>query len=617
MSGFALCFHRDARPATAATVAEMLAAMDYLGRDGRRIETRGSAVLGHLHFWTTPEEVGERQPLVHAQAALTLVWDGRLDNRREVYRQLGGDLPPLAQLSDAQLVLQAWAQYGPRCVPRLLGPFALAVYDHAQRELVLACDPMGGRNIYYALSGRVLIAASEPGGVLAHPELEVAPDPGPLAMYFAYSERSGADTFFAGVRVLLPAQVLRVIPDRVRYESFWPFDPAARLRYRNEDEYAEQFHELLSDSVACRLRTQHEPAVAMSGGLDSAPIAALAARHLSARGRRLIAASWVFDRFSACDEREYLEPMYRAHGLTPLQVNCDAAWPLSDFKSWPIHPFAPFQNPYRRFHQELYQALQQRGVGVALTGLMGDHLYRGSERWLADLLREGRLGNAFAEGLWFAGQYGWRALLRRGLVRGLVPHRVYRRLRPRAVPPWLTPFARRHLNRGDAWPGDSPRARRPEQYFGVLALVAGVGFQERFFCNPYGIELRYPFRDRRLVEFMLKIPTDQLVSRGITRPIIRRGLREVVPEAILSRRHKTSFGPVYAYGMCEQELTRVNQWLDPGNNAWSRYVDPGWLAAHRECRGENAYIAWLCVSLEMWSRYTPAGFAFRDTAGPC
>ncbi len=611
MSGLALCFYRDDRRASPGIVATMLSGMDYLGPDGTHVVAKGPVALGHLRFCATPEDFGERQPLSHPEAPLTLIWDGRLDNRQDVYQQLPARLPRLPDLSDAQLVLHAYAYWGSACVRRLLGPFALAVYDHSKREVALACDPMGGRNIFYCLSDHTLVAASEPGGVLAHPDLKIEPDHGPMVMFFAYTEQTDAATFFRGVKTLLPAQVMRVGLDYVATESYWPFDPTARLHYRKDEDYADHFLELLTQSVECRLPATGKTAVALSGGLDSAPIAALAARSLATQGRRLTAASWVFDRFAECDEREHLQHMYRAHNLESLQVNCDAAWPLSDFDTWPIHPCAPFQNPYRRFHENLYRELEQQGVRVLLSGLMGDHLYAGTERWLRDLLAEYRISTAIGDGIWTIKRHGWRAFVNRGLLRDLLPPVVYRTLRPRPVPEWLTPFARSHLNASDAWPQECTRARRPHQYFRALELVTGLGYIERFFAGRYGIELRYPFRDRRLVEFMLQIPTRQLYSRGTKRPIIRRALRDLVPAAILARPTKTSFQSLYTYGLCEKELTRVSQWFDDPDNLWCQYVDRDWLLANRDCERMSGYVGWLCISLEMWSRYTSVGAAFR------
>ncbi len=589
----------------------MLSAMDYLGPDGKHVEAEGPVALGHLHFRTTPEDNGERQPLTHPEAPLTLIWDGRLDNRREVFQHLPGRLPRLSALSDAQLVLHAYTYWGSACVRRLLGPFALAVYDHSRREVVLACDPMGGRNMFYWLSDHTLVMASEPGGVLAHPDLTVEPDHGSLAMFFAYTEQTDAATFFRGIKTVLPAQILRVGLDYVDAESYWPFDPTARLHYRKDVDYADHFLELLTKSVECRLPAAGQPAVALSGGLDSAPIAAVAARSLATQGRRLTAASWVFERFAECDEREYLQHMYRAHNVESLQVNCDAAWPLSDFDTWPIHPCAPFQNPYRRFHENLYRELEHRDVRVLLSGLMGDHLYAGTERWLGDLLVERRISSAIGDGMWYVSEHGWRAFLRQGLLRGMLPHGIYRILRPRPVPEWLTPFARRQLNNSAAWPQESTRARRPHQYFRALELVTGLGYIERFFAGRHGIELRYPFRDRRLVDFMLQIPTRQLYSRGVNRPIVRRAMRDLVPAAILARPTKTSFQTLYKFGLCDRELTRISQWFDSPDNLWCQYVDRDWLLANRDCERMSGYVGWLCISLEMWSRYTAVGAAFR------
>ncbi len=594
----------------------MLSSMRYLGADGVDTVVSGPVALGHIHCWTTPEEVGEKQPLSDTNASLILVWDGRLDNREDLYARLHGRLPPLDGLTDARLVLRAYAQRGVRCLPLLLGPFALAMYDAAHREVVLACDPMGGRTIHYRLSDAALIVASEPSGVLAHPDVVARLDDAPMATFFGVNEIAGDATFFDSVRMLLPGHVLRVDQRRTRADAFWSFDPTKRIRYRDEAQYSEHYLELLQKSVECRLRTVGRAAVALSGGLDSAPVAALAARHSAARGQRMVAASWVFDRFAQCDERRYIAQLYRSCDLESVQVNCDTAWPLSDFESWPIHPCAPFQNPYRRLHENLYEALNRHRVRVLLSGLMGDHLFLGTERWLGDLLRARRFAEAVAHSRWYIAEKGWAAFVRQGVLRGLVPHSWHRRVRAGSDPEWLTPWARSLLVRNSNWPRDRSRAHRPQQYARVLELVSGLVYLERFFANRYRLELRYPFRDRRLVEYMLQLPTDQLYSRGVTRPVVRRALRGRVPQEILSRPDKTSFQSLYTFGLCQRECSRIDAWLRSTDRLWTRYVDRDWLFKKRECHGVRGYVYWLCISLEMWSRYTPVGSRIRASQTP-
>ncbi len=617
MSGFALCFHRtDSAGEPAHAVERMLTAMAHLGPDGQDLWVRGPVALGHLHFRTTPEEQTERQPLAHPHMPLVLAWDGRLDNREEVYRSLAEPPGPLTDLSDAALVLHAYGERGRRCLGQLLGPFALVLYNHHSSEVLLARDPMGGRGLNYYLSARLLIAASEPGGVLAHPALRVLPDHRPVVTFLAIRELVDDATPFTGVKELMPADVLQIGVKRDHHESFWPFDPAARCHYRSNDEYAERFLELLRQSVHCRLRGRGPRAVAVSGGLDSAPIAALAARYESSQGRRCKAASWVFDRFTSCDERRYLDALYRDHALDPVQVNGDAAWALSDFANWPIHPSTPLQNPYRRLHEILYQRLQKEGVQVVLTGMMGDHLYLGTERWLKDLLRDGRLGALWRACVWDVIHNGWRAFIRQGLARGMLPDRWYRRWRPRPEPDWLTPFARRYVSTEAAWPAEARRARRPWQYMRALELrTARAAWIERYFAGRFQLELRQPFRDRRLVEFMLQLPTEQLQFAGVSRPIVRRALRERLPPEILGRSDKTAFQELLRYGLCEQSSTRVRYWMRAEDGLWPVYIDPQWIGRGQGVDGVRGHVHWLCISLEMWSRYTSIGFDFRRAVG--
>lgn len=580
-----------------AELHHLLEPMAHRGPDGLDTAGDGTVRLGHLHFWTTPEARGERQPLSSPDGAWWLTVDGRLDNRDEIWRALGGAPGPLATLSDVRLMLAAFERWGRACLPRFLGPFALVAWDRRRRELTLARDAMGSRGLSCFISDSLVVAASEEQAVAAHPAVGFELDRVRTALFFSLERLTTSRTFFEGVRHVAPGEAVVISPERVERSVFWSFDPAARPA-EEVGSWEERFRETFSEAVACRLRGGDPPAALVSGGLDSSPMAAVAARRLGA-GRPLRAISWIFDRNPSCDEREYLTELYRELPLEAVQVACDDAWPLRDPATWPVHPATPEQNPYRLFHERAYAAAGSR---VLLLGIGGDQLYLGSDGFLLDLLRAGRWRSAAKEGLWHL-RAGRR--YRRWMLRGLVPAGLRRSLRRGEPRPWLTSEARDLLGEAAERPIDGRGARRPAQWRSLLDPMNGHGCSvEAYYGNRHGLETRYPFRDRRLVELMLHVPTAELYSEGLDRVVLRRAMADTVPHKVLHRRSKASFEPVLRRGLFEEASDAVAEILDGAGRSWQEMVDPVFLASCR--RGEGAgeleiLVLWQCICLELWS----------------
>lgn len=616
MSGLALLSHRDGAPVPEKVFAAVLGALDHRGPDGRDRLHLPAAGLGHQHFWTTPEEVGERQPLASASGRVHLLFDGRLDNREELREALELPVAPGRLLSDARLVLAAYERWQEGCFERLLGPFALALYDAGNRRVLCARDPLGGRGLYYHLGERFLAVASEEAALLAHPAVPAGLNEATVARFFAVEAPAPGETFYAAIRELPPGWALALEAGDLR---LWPWGEVKSggeaRRYRRDDDYAEHFLELLGKSVRARLRAVGPTAVLMSGGLDSGTLAALAARQRAEAGEEgpLTAISWVFPQLPAADEREYMEALFQGCDLDAVPIPGDDAWPLSDLRSWRPDPSSPLEGLYRRLQLRAYQALRERGGRVLLTGDGGDQLFAGGASWLRDLLAEGRLVTAVREvisGLRQLGQAPAGVGLKSGLSRTL----GRRPRRSPGPPPWLTEEACHLLDGAGEPPAAGDGHRRPEQLRSLLdtrltnAVVLAAGKASRM-----GVEVRRPMRDRRLVELALSLPAHQLYRPGWPKWILRQATRGLLPEPVRLRRRISTLFPLYARGLVERPAAAVDRVLNDPRARWRRYVRPEWLAGvyperiRAQLDGVEAVVPWRCLCFELWAARGPTG----------
>ncbi|MDY7092498.1 MAG: asparagine synthase-related protein [Acidobacteriota bacterium] len=611
MSGFAVMVQLGAMSAPRRVFAELVDRLRHRGPDGCEIRWLPRAALAHQHFWTTPEEVGEIQPLAKADAELYLSFDGRLDNRDELLTLL--DLRSASGLSDAALVLESYRRWGRECLARLLGPFALALYDAKRRALLCGRDALGDRSLFYARPAGAFLAASEEQALLAHPSVAGDPDEESLARFFACREPRAGRTFYAAIRELPPGHGLWLEDGAVELFQYWAPDWTRRLQFRREADYQEHFRELLERSVQRRLRTAASPAVLMSGGLDSTSVAALASRRLEAAGRpRLTAVTWIFDELVSCDERSFARAVAERSRLDSIELPADGLWPRVSGPGEPMGCNSPTVNPYRRLLDRAYRAAGEAGCRSVLTGWSGDHLWIGTERWLADLLREGRFAEAGREVL---SELARGASPRRGA--GPVAELLrLRRRRSRATAeafPWLTAQARRHLRATEE--AEAEADERSQRFAGlqVWNLVAERGQAARSGADP-----RHPYRDRELVEAMLAMPAHQLYRRGRSKHLLREALAGELPTEIrTSRGDRGRLDALFRRGLFERERGRLTRLLDGQGAVWRRYVDPHWV---RQAMGRDggfggrggrgggleAVILWSCASAEIWHRRSAA-----------
>ncbi|MEM9292087.1 MAG: asparagine synthase-related protein [Acidobacteriota bacterium] len=613
MSRWALILRRDGAPVGGRGLARMAAAT----------ATGALRLVGSAGFaGDTVSDVTARR---------LALFSGRLDNREELIRALSPQLKPRSE-GDAALALAAFQAWGVSAFERFLGPFALAIYDRRQQRLWLTRDRLGQRLLSYCCDRRRLVAATDDEILLRHPQISQRLDDERITHFLAQREAHGS--FFRELSHVEPGEVVTVERDSASRRNLFAVTPEPLLRESAED-LAQRFRFTLEQAVRSRLQPARgeesaaatrspEPSatatVLLSGGLDSSAITAIAAAS-KAGDEELVTVSWDLSGTPGDESpfRDDLQQHLLTQGLRTRrrEVPCAAAGPLScGAESWPLWTETPEQSAYRLFHQRVYRCAggdQPPRGGVLLTGFGGDQLYSGAERWLRDLLRQGRPGDAMAYLGWLASS---GKILRPGVARAaasaLLPQRVLQwRQRRQQQPPWLSResaegLADRELDRDPRDPMHPHRYldfHRPEQARTLLSPALGRGFAlEARQGEQAGLTLRHPFRDLRLVRLSLRLPTDQLFYRGVRRPILRRALAAKLPPSILGRRSKASFESIFRRALAAPAAdARRRRLADAGR--LDRWICPQWLRSRSRGpwpEGPEALAMWHCLMLDLW-----------------
>jgi asparagine synthase (glutamine-hydrolysing) len=452
-----------------------------------------------------------------------------------------------------------------------------------------------------------------------------------------------AITFYRHILRLPPAHSVTVIPEGARLQTYWSLDPAHELRLGSDEAYAETFRELFTEAVRCRLRTAFPLGSLLSGGLDSSSVTCVARQELARDGgHRLHTFSAIFDEIPECDERPFIRAVIAQDGLESHYVHGDQLSPLTDLDRVLWHQDEAFYAPNLCLNWGLYVAARQQGVRVLLDGFDGDTTVSHGIGYLDELARAGRWFTLVREIRGYTRNFdlSFRKLLKYHAWRyGLAP--MIARSRPlrlarrvwRAAP-WRSP-RRGHQSADRSVPGTTlhpdfvqriglaqrcqalqharsvpPRTEREQHYrtliWGVMPFTLEVLDRA---AAAFGIEPRFPFWDKRLVEFCLALPPEQKVQRGWTRMVLRRAMTGVLPVEVQWRRRKSNLGPSFHHGLLTYERARLEEMILRNPGIIEKYVDIAALrqAYHRFVlreTTEDAMEIWKAVSLGLWLQHT-------------
>lgn len=610
MSAIAGCLARPGRGIDEERLGALGHALRQLGPDSERRVRRGDLVMLHRAFHVDSDSRLTEQPF-EAEDGDLLSFDGRLDNAGEIARRLE---VPIATPS-VRLLHLAYRRWGLAVLRSLVGDFAFALWDAGARRLLLCCDAMGRRPLYYHRSDGRVLWCSRARPLVAAAALPEAVDEEYLADFLANRVPDRAP--YRGVDVVPGGHVLVVDGVKVEMVRYWAPDPSYELRYRSDSEYEEHFAELFREAVACRLQADRPVYCELSGGVDSSTIACVADRLVRDRAvaaPALRTVSYVFAGSATADETPFVEAIEQQVGARASRISdedCPLLAPIPDALACDV-PTNGLWVLSRYDHLARVMAREQSRV--LLSGIGGDQLF-----WseytpglaLADLVVQGRARAALRHCVAVARLRRRSAveIFWRGACRPLLPRSWQARLGGDApVGEWFTrAFARRTALAERMLPmPDDLGFRLPTSrlQYGYIRRTMRPFALDPCLTDAH-FDARYPYLDRRLVEFALAIPLDQKARPAESRSIVRRGLAGAVPSVVLQRRSKA--GPEEAF---YRALIREWPWLSRLLTE-PRLADLGLVDRDRFARAverarhgsvtHQAQLAWT-ISLELWLR---------------
>lgn len=515
------------------------------GPDGEGYLCQDNLGIIYRAFHTTRESSKEQQPYTSASGAV-ITWDGRLDNREELIARLGKHPD---DSTDLDIVAAAYERWATDSLARLIGDWALSIWNPRDRSLILAKDFMGTRPLYYAVEKDQVTWCTilDPLVLLAGHSFQVNEEY--LAGWLAFFPAPHL-TPYLGIHAVPPSSFVHLTKGVQTVSKYWDFDPAKRVRYRTDAEYESHFRTAFAESVRRRCRS-HAPVLAeLSGGMDSSSIVCMADDLIGqglAETPRLDTISYYDDSEPNWNERPYFTKVEDRRGRTGCHIDLASqeCWDFDCVDNLFMAIPGACRGKSPKATEQFVACVSTHGNRVVLCGTGGDEVTGGVPTPLPDLqdlvARAHIRVLAHRLKLWAVNKRKpWFHLLFE-IVRDFFPDAAVGTPQQRQPARWLTrDFARQNQ---DALRGYHRRLKLLGPLPSFQENLATLDtLRRQVACDPLSCEpvceKRYPFLDRNFLEFIFSISREQLVRPGQRRSLMRRALAGIVPDEILNRKRK-------------------------------------------------------------------------------
>jgi asparagine synthase (glutamine-hydrolysing) len=606
---------------------QMCAAMVHRGPDDEGIYTAGPVGIGMRRLSIVDLATGH-QPLSNEDGTVWIVFNGEIYNHAELREKLQSRGHQYRTHSDTETIVHLYEEYGTDCVQHLRGMFAFAIWDGRRQRLFIARDRLGIKPLYYQLTSQQLIFGSEIKVVLACPGAAAQLDRAVLPEYLAFGYLSGEQTFYNGIRKLMPGHWMEVDPSgQIRIERYWDLRVTESASSQPESYYVSTYREMLEQAVNSHLMSDVPLGVFLSGGVDSSAVAALMTKIRRAP----------VETFSVgYAEDEYSElPYARVVSKHLNSIHHEVLVGQQEF----------FDSlPYLIWHEDepivwpssvaLYfvARLAHSRVKVVLTGEGADETLGGYSRYAFTIKNS-----------------AWDRLYRRmipGTVRGairesigdstLISATVRRKLShtflARNGNSWssfyfdnfLSAFSEseqselltqevvaecgagapyRHVL--EYWEHSSGEMLQRLLYTDIKTYLVELLMKQDNMSMAASIESRVPFLDHALVEFATNIPQNLQLGGFAGKRILKKAVEDLLPRSILYR-PKLGFPTPWSRWLAGPQLDVIrNLLLEPRSlerNLFQPSAVERLFEEHRSGHRDNYDRIWRLLNLELWHR---------------
>ena len=605
----------------------MLSVQEHRGPDGEgcwqaELGQDRQVRLGHRRLSILDLSEAGAQPMADAGGDFVLTYNGEIYNYLEVRAELAASGVVFRSHSDTEVLLEAYKRWGSECLKRFNGMFAFALYDRPRGVLFCARDRYGEKPFLFGTGRDFFAFASEYKALLQHPGLSLDYDELRLVRA-AYNQSTGLDsdrqTVFNDVQQLLPGEAMEVDVHTLqrRIWSYWSLQPGSPAPVTDEGEVFAHFRELLVDAVRLRMRSDVPVGSCLSGGLDSSAIVCIA--------RQLLGQDADYHTFTgrfpgtAADEWSYASQVVEATGVHSHVVEPTVDGFMGELPAFVWYNELPVGSSSQYAQWNVFRLASQHGVTVLLDGQGADETLGGYEQYFAcyvEALQEGGDSARLARELpAIRERYPLALTPPARAMRDRLPFRVRHALSNHLgmgtnLLYGLRPGLAIQVSRDTALPrlpGFNPltSALAQDTFGRYLTTLLRYGDRNSM---AHSREVRLPFCDYRIAEFVAGLPPQMLMGEIQTKRLLRESMRGILPEGIRTRWNKQGFRPPQdLWFQSPALLAQVRDTFSSSTFRDSPYWIAGWWqrALGRVEQGELGlgWTLWHPFMVEQWKRH--------------
>ena len=502
-----------------------------------------------ISMWASAqtEDLGGQRCNIVKDDTVVLAFDGRLDNREELRAILGREVS--CSLSDSELVMLGYKSWGKDFVRYLDGDFGISLWDNSLTTLFLIRDRTGARPLFWCFHGETVVWSSNIIGLLPFVNSIDDIDQDFLENYIR-ALSTGTRTAYRTIKPVPPGECLQFERGETHTSRYW--DPSCfhEAKHNSDAEYEESFRDVFKRSLVARVESTSEITAELSGGVDSSSIVCYSDHllKLGATSKELATISCIYPSHTESNEIDFIREVENFRSKGGVHLNEDSAEVLD------LSGIQAFEGPnthrcFQLLQARLASTMRSHGSHVLLSGMGGDQVTWGEVNTpvvLADLLVRRQWRPLLQQ------THSWAHILQRPYLNvfwhaAVLPtHYGYTdRFR---LPYWLenAPLTRRKYKAIDPVPLPNDMEPSKRYLWGhisrlINSIAEGYG---TYFYTAKGIDVRFPFLSKQMIEFAMAIPSEQLLRPGHTRSLLRRAMKGILPEQI--RRRRTKAGPSQA-----------------------------------------------------------------------
>ncbi|WP_164667424.1 asparagine synthase-related protein [Virgibacillus doumboii] len=543
---------------------QMMQALSKFPADAVQTWNKENVFLGCHAQWVTPESIGEQLPLYDYDRQLAITSDAMIDNREELFDKLGIHREERKVIPDGKLILLAYSKWGDEVVKHLIGDFAFMIWDEKNQKLFGARDFSGTRSLYYYHDDQRFAFCTVMEPLLKLPYVKKKLNEEWLAEYLAIPNMIDSvdvlKTAVKDIQQVPPSHTITVKNGSVNLSKYHVLSFDEKIRFKSDEEYIEAFRDVFQKAVDSRLRTFKAVGSQLSGGLDSGSIVSFAAKTLKKQNKRLHTYSSIpvedfndyTPRHHFPDERPFINKTVDYVGnIEDHYLSLDDKNSYTDIDDW----LEVIETPYKFFENSfwmkgIFEHASNDDIGILLSGARGNFTISWDPglEYYSHLLKRMKWIHFARELKSFSSNIG----VGRKKVLQVISKKAFPFLSHEddyQFPMLINPHFASEMNvfdklqkygmGEDGFPELNMFKER--QYLvgkDFIWNTNGISFSK--LSLQYGLLMRDPTNDIRVINYCMAIPLDQFINSGMNRALIRKATKGYLPDEV--RLNQTKYG---------------------------------------------------------------------------